>query len=376
MTNGTVRKRKDGRWEGRRKAEVLPDGKIKYIYAYAYNPVDCVHRLDEKYNQYFKEKDIIQNCPYLPSTNPTFKEWSELWLKHYCLPKLRPNVYRKYESIMNKHLMQYLGKYRLQEITTTVCQQALTQEMKYGNLKNGKPLSTETVSEIKKILSSCFNVARDIGLIESNPTGSVALPKISKAKRKTMSADEIGIFLEVAKQFGLYEFYCLELSTGLRVGEITALTWDDLDVVNRSVHINKQLQEIGGKLVVVAPKTENSVRSIKLSKFCVDMLMEYKHECQNSNDIMFPSDNGNYMTRRQVIYALHRIQKAAGLEQITFHDLRHTFATLALEQGADIKTVSQMLGHTSAAFTMNVYMNTTLKMQRKVADTMGELMKK
>ena len=169
-------------------------------------------------------------------------------------------------------------------------------------------------------------------------------------------------------------FY-LELVSGIRKGELVAQQWADLDVEQRTISVNKQAtKDETGTLVVTRPKTENSIRLISIPQEAVELLVS-EHAKHPGNPWLFPSSRTGVMYRPDSVAALHqRILKDAGLDYLRFHDLRHTFATLALQNGVDIKTVSAMLGHYDAGFTLRTYTHTTRQKQDEAAQTMGSLM--
>ena len=238
------------------------------------------------------------------------------------------------------------------------------------------PVSMKTVKNFKVALHACLQKAVNEGLIEKNPVSGVILPKEPKKEMQTLKADELGAFLEETKKEGLYEFYFLELTTGLRLGEILALEWSDLDETQKVIRVNKSARRVKGGMEVNPPKTQASIRTITISDECLRLLIGLRNRQPVGTKLMFPSPvTGSYYDPKAVTKKLHKLQERAGIPQIRFHDLRHSFATLSIEQGMDIKTISHMLGHTDAGFTMNTYMHVTDTMQQKVADTMGDLLK-
>ena len=153
------------------------------------------------------------------------------------------------------------------------------------------------------------------------------------------------------------------------------MEWNDLSLENKTITVNKAVQKIKGEVKINTPKTKSSIRTIKLCDECIRLLSELKANQIPKSKYIFPSSvTGEIRDTSAVTRRLHRIQDRAGVPRIRFHDLRHSFATLSLEQGMDIKTVSHMLGHTDAGFTMNTYMHVTDNMQQSVADTMGTLL--
>ena len=160
-----------------------------------------------------------------------------------------------------------------------------------------------------------------------------------------------------------------------RQGEICALEWNDLSLESKTITVNKAVQKIKGEIKINTPKTKSSIRTIRLCDECIRLLSELKANQIPESKYIFPSTvTGEIRDTSAVTRRLHRIQNRAGVPRIRFHDLRHSFATLSLEQGMDIKTVSHMLGHTDAGFTMNTYMHVTDSMQENVANTMGNLL--
>ena len=186
---------------------------------------------------------------------------------------------------------------------------------------------------------------------------------------KTLTAEQLQSFLREAKESGVYKMYYIELATGLRRGELLGLKWEDVDLEQGTLHIRRQVARINGELIEAPLKTKNSYRTISIGEDAVGILKQQKEKCHS--EYVFPSPTGGPISPDSVIQMLHRVLKRAGLPKVRFHDLRHTFATLALQNGVDIKTVSGMLGHYSAGFTLDTYTHVTTQAQRQAANTMG-----
>ena len=187
---------------------------------------------------------------------------------------------------------------------------------------------------------------------------------------KTLPAEQLASFLQEARESGVFELYYTELATGLRRGELLGLKWEDLDLVRGEMRIRRQVVRINGEVVEAPLKTKNAYRTLPLSEDTVGILKIQKQKADGSPWV-FPSPTGRPISPDSVLHMLHRVLKRAGLPMVRFHDLRHTFATLALQNGVDVKTVSGMLGHFSAGFTLDTYAHVTTAAQREAARTMS-----
>ena len=165
----------------------------------------------------------------------------------------------------------------------------------------------------------------------------------------------------------------MELATGLRRGELLGLKWEDIDLDRGNLRVKRQIARIDGEIVEAPLKTKNAYRTLPLAEDTVDVLQQQKKKV-GSSPWVFPSPTGGPISPDSVLHMLHRVLKRAGLPRVRFHDLRHTFATLALQNGVDIKTVSGMLGHFSAGFTLDTYAHVTTTAQRQAADVMGNVL--
>ena len=375
---GTLRKRKDGRWEGRYNAGVDENGKTKVKYVLAKTRNECSEKLKKAIAEYEEQSRLMTRCSYLEDGNPTLQQWYDIWIDAFMSASAKEYTVEGYKTNFEGKILPRIGNMHLKDISTVTCQQMLMDLYTNGREKNvkryGPGLSIKTVKDIKIMLQTCLQKAVDEEIISSNPCKKVQLPKEPPKEMQTLKAEQLSAFMNEARDSGWYELYYLEITTGLRLGEITALTWDDLDIKNKTISVNKQVQRINGKIVVSTPKTDASIRKISLCDECLNNLLILRSRQRLNNKIMFPSPvTGGYRDPSAITRRLHAIQRRAGVPKIRFHDLRHSFATLSLEQGMYIKTISHMLGHTDAGFTMNTYMHVTDNMQQTVASAMGNL---
>lgn len=377
--DGTLRKRKDSRWEGWFNIGKDENGKIKRKSVTTKTKTECQEKLNKAKKEYFNEQKMLSTHTYLTNSNPTLTEWYEIWINTFCKNVIKDYTVQGYAQRFRIHILPELGKLKLSEISTVICQQFLinlyNDGRERGRIKKGNGLSYGTVKGVQRTLSVCMEKAVDEELINKNPCTKVKLPNAENSEMKTLKKEELTAFLEEAKKSDCYEFYYLELTTGLQLGEICALSWDDLDIENKTITVNKNVQRVNGEIVINTQKTKSSIRTIKLCDECVNLLVALRKRQPSDAKYMFPSSLTGEMNETAVVTRkLHRIQDRAVLPRIRFHDLRHSFATLSLEQSVDIKTVSHMLGHTYAGFTMNTYMHLTDSIQENVANTMGSLL--
>ena len=190
---------------------------------------------------------------------------------------------------------------------------------------------------------------------------------------QTLPIEQLTSFLREAKDSGVFALYYIDLTTGLRRGELLGLKWSDIDLEKGDLRVQRQIGRINGKIIEMPLKTKNAYRTLPLSTDAIDVLKAQKAKAAGS-EWVFSSPTGGPMSPDSVLHMLHRVLKRAGLPKVRFHDLRNTFATLALQNGVDIKTVSGMLGHFSAGFTLDTYAHVTTSAKREAAKTMGNIL--
>ena len=370
--DGSIRKRKDGRWEGR--------------YVAGHDPITgkmISRNVLGKTQAQVKEKlrTAIENSKRLDYTQTgkyTVGQWMDEWFEAYAKVKVRPSSHQTYKGYIENHIKPNIGDIPIEKLTSLQLQKFYRLLLTEGRIprieseKQPRGLSAKTVRNINQVISSAMDMAVRHKLILSNPTEGCELPKVEHREMKTLPAEQLGAFLREAKESGAYELYYLDLATGLRRGELLDLKWEDIDLQNGIIHVHRQVARVDGEVKELPLKTKNSYRNISISQDAVAMLTEM--EAHRSSDYVFPASTGGPISPDSVNNMLHRVLKRAGLPSIRFHDLRHTFATLALQNGVDIKTVSGMLGHFSAGFTLDTYAHVTTSAQKEAAKTMGNVL--
>lgn len=204
-------------------------------------------------------------------------------------------------------------------------------------------------------------------LIIRNPADGCRLPSAKPREMQVLTPEEMQRLLIQAKEDGCYELLLLELSTGLRRGEILALKWDDLNFNTGALRVERQVHRVKGELVVSQPKTNSSNRTVILPSPVLKVLNEYRQTV--TSHWMFPSPvmEDSPLDPASVRKRLQTVLERAGCKKVRFHDLRHTFATTALEHGMDTKTLSTIIGHVSTSTTLNIYAHVTDEMRRTAA---------
>ena len=310
--------------------------------------------------------------------NYTVASWLRTWYGVYAEPRIRPNTREYYKNYINNHIVPALGDISLDKLVTLQIQRFYNDLQKNGRVQRkgfpepkGKSLSPRVVRGVHTLLSNCLDQAVAERLILANPAAGCKLPKLEKKEMRVLPQEKIGLYLAEAERRGLLAIFYLELTTGLRRGELLALRWSDLDVEAKTISVTKQVNRINGELVVSPPKAKNSVRTLALPQQAVELLIE-EHRKHPNSPYLFPSSKTGTMHDPDAFRRTHdKILKAIGAEHIRFHDLRHTFATLSLKNGVDVKTLSGALGHHSAGFTLNTYTHATAQMKQDAADTIG-----
>jgi len=372
---GNIRKRKDGRWEGRYTAgydEKTGKRLIKNVLGKTQAEVK------EKLAKVVAEAETVD---VRRADEYTLGTWLQTWYELYAKPHLRFSTAEYYRRGIELHITPRIGDIPLKKLTGRDLQGLYKDLREHGRLREAQKgkqpgLSDSTIRGIHTMLHNALDRAVKERLIVRNPADDCVPPKIPKHEMKILPPEQIKSYLTAADQRGVLPMFYLELATGLRKGEIAALLWSDYDAQTQTIHVTKQYLFYNGQGTVSPPKSSTSVHYVSIPEEAAKLL-EQEHEKHPKNPYMFPSPVTGEMYHPDAIVKIHRkICKDIGLEHVRFHDLRHSFATTALQCGVDVKTVSTMLGHSSAGFTLNVYTHSTSRMQQEAARTVGKVMPK
>lgn len=356
-----IRKRKDGRWEGRYKKGINSSGKIIYGSVYGKSYKETKEKLftiliHDNTNVILKRRET------------TFGAVLERWMSNNRI-RYKGATENKYRYLIDTHIMPELGSIILSELTSTRINSFLREKMVCGRLDGNGGLSASYVRTIMLIIKSALAFACSEELCSplktpilkpSIPKNEIMILNIEQQKKLEASlTDNID-----GTKIGIL----ISLHTGLRCGEVCALSWDDVDLANKIIHVRHTISRVRKSstgtstiLIVDSPKTEASMRDIPISSTLLPFLIKRK-EMSNSNFVI--SDNSGFVSTRTYDYRYHKVLKACNIAPINYHALRHTFATRCIESGVDIKSLSEILGHSTVGITLNTYVHSSMELKR------------
>lgn len=290
---------------------------------------------------------------------------------------VRPKTSDQYKQIVKQHIIPDLGMIKLKDLNPRQIQALYSKKMLGGT-------SARTVILIHAVLRRALNHALKLGMIGRNPALAVIRPKFKRKEMKTLSDSQVRTFLSYAEQDRFEVLFWLAVTTGLRQGELLGLKWSDVDWANRRFRIQRQLQRLRAGLVFSEPKSAAGRRVIALGVVTIEKLRKHQRlqakEIQfagkfwKENDMIFPSSKGTPMDPSNLYHNFKRLLKEAGLPDVRFHDLRHTAATLMLQQGTHPKVVQERLGHSDISMTLNTYSHVLPVMQDEAAEKLDILL--
>ena len=371
--DGMVRKRDDGRWEGRIVVGHKKNGDPIFHHDYANTQKELTDKLHQSIERY-------QDVELTEDSRMTLGEWLDIWLEEYKEGTIRPSTMKCYRQFIDCYIKPQLGYKQVSLITSQDIQRMYRRLKKEGRIhehsEDGYVLSDATVNHIHTMLHGAMKDAVQAHIIPKNPTEGPTAPRPNYKPKRILNEQELDTFMETIRQDEVwYEFFYTELMTGLRRGEICGLMWKDFDEkkgtlkVCRTLHSKKM-----GVFALGDTKTSKGTRTIILPQSIVELLRQRKKRAISQWIFPHPTSPELPANPDSAYHRLKTLLKQAGLPDIRFHDLRHTFATHALASGVDPKTLSGILGHTNASFTLDTYTHVTSDMQRQASGIVGGFM--
>lgn len=360
---GSISKRKDGKWQGRVNLGTDINGKRKQKYFYGTTEKEVKKKLKDYFIQ--GEKYNANNIAKM-----TLEEFLVDWLENILVHTLKPKSYAIKEYIIKQQIAPRIGMLQVNSLVASDVQQMINDMVK-------EDLSYSTIKKAYDTLNQRFKLAINQEQVNKNPTLGVVLPKQKNKKNSEIqyfSKEQCKELIEESRRiydynnknvYRLGELVPFLIFTGLRIGEAIALEWKDIDYKHKTITVNKNVVEVKsketGKYILEkqdSTKTDSSTRIIPISNNAMECIKNLK-EINGDKRFIFASQTGQYISPSNFNRMFRGIQKALNYEvTLGLHSLRHTFATLMLNNGIDVKIVSELLGHSNVSVTYNIYIHT------------------
>lgn len=358
---GTVYRRKDGRWEA---AAYLPTaiGTRRRISVYGSTRAEVQRKLTTRL------ADAERGIP-TPERSWTIAAYLDYWMREVAPLKLRPRTLELYESVIRVHLKPLVGHQSLTRLSVPALQQLLNRYLADGH-------SIRIVRITRTVLSAALTRAMREELVTRNVARLVELPSEQPKEVIPWTAQEATRFLAVAKSDPLFPAYLLLMLFGLRRGELLGLRWSDVDWDNKQIHIRQQLQQVGGELQVGPVKTRAGRRDLPLIPLARMMLAQHqaRQTTAEHNDwnLVITGDDGRPLWPRNFARMFHQLRERAGLRRIRIHDLRHMTATMLKDLGVPARDAQLILGHAHISTTQQIYQHGDIAAQHQAIDRIGQ----
>ncbi len=367
---GTIRKRNDGRWEARYFDPI--DGRQHSIYGKTQKAVSEKLRLTLCK---IDEHRDIENIDILVT------EWIDIWLKNYT-SNIKPSTLVTYMGTIDTHLRPCIGAKKLRKLSGNDIQTIYTKMLEQG-------LSPKTIKNTHGVIHKILDQAIKLQYIKYNASEACVIPKVERKEISPMDEKDIAKFLEAIKGDKYEDVFFVTLFTGMRQSEVLGLTWDCIDFENNTVFLNKQLvkNRSNRKEFYFSSLKNGKSRQIYISNSVAERLKERKKRQEKErksagkswmgndtewSNLVFTDDMGMHLYHHRVYRRYKQIVGSIGIAEKRFHDLRHSFAVISLQNGDDIKTVQETLGHHTSSFTLQVYAHSTNLMKKESANRMDK----
>lgn len=328
-----------------------------------------------------KIRNEVKNGLNIEGSKISYCDFLDDWLETKK-PQVAEQTWSYYSQIVRDYIKPKLGMYKLRELSTRRIQGFYNHLVEQG-------IGLRTIEKNHSIIHASLNYALKYGLIVSNPDTFTDPPKPKKKEMRYLNIEEVKKLVQVAKEGNDRNFalYYLAIVTGMRQGELLGLQWKNVDLERGIIKVNQNLKRLpNGKLVFGKPKTKTSIRSITIGEDTIEVLKKQKGRITNERedikvkhlwkemDMVFPSTIGTPIDPTNILKKFRQLLKKAGLPRLRFHDLRHTSASLMLNNGVDVLVASRRLGHAKPSITLDVYGHLLSSAQDEVADKMDSIL--
>ncbi|MGE5483675.1 MAG: site-specific integrase [Ignavibacteriales bacterium] len=325
---------------------------------------------------------------YVEPKKMTFAEYLQRWISDYASHSLKPRTFETYQQIIEEHITPYLGMIQLTRLQPLHLQDYYAAKLEDGRM-DGKDggLAAGTVLNHHRLLHKALATAVKWGLVGRNVADAVEPPQPHRKEGRMLTQDEARRFLAVASQNRLYALFLLAMTTGMRQAEIVGLRWHDVDMERRTIAVQQTVQKRGKNVIVQDTKTASSRRLIPISKHVAEALkaigerrdleraVQKERYCEDYPDLVFVTLRGTPISGRNLVRTFKTLLGKAGLpDDIRFHDLRHTSASLLLAAGVHPKVVSERLGHSGIRITMDTYSHFMPTLQEGATATLDDIL--
>jgi integrase len=362
-TGENIYRRKDGRWEGRYALPSLPDEKTKYKSVYGKSYTVVKRKLHEA------EQNIDVLCADAKKTS--IAELSDHWIQSIRM-KVKESTYSRYCHMLQSHILPNLGDMAAEELDTEKVENYLNTLLTQGRLDGNGGLSSKSVKDLLGLLKELMQFAHKNDIVSNCSIEDITLKLERKEKEILNESDRIRLISCMTKiSEPIKTGIILCLYTGLRIGELCALRWKEIDLTNKVLYVKYTMQRIQDysedrktktKLIRTSPISKSSVRFIPLPNFIAELL----EPLQSTPEAYFLSgDEDHLIEPRYLQLQFKKYLRECGIRDVSFHCLRHTFSTISLRAGMDSKTLSELLGHSSVNITLNHYVHSSLEYKRE-----------
>ncbi|MED4332259.1 tyrosine-type recombinase/integrase [Geobacillus stearothermophilus] len=326
----------------------------------------------EAKKELLKIKNQVDDGSYFKESTEDFSMFMERWFNTSYKRTVEITTAKSREYVIRNHIMKYFQHKKINEITTFDIDSFYVDKLDSG-------YSGAYIRQMHNLLNQAFDQAVRWSLVKVNPVKNAKPPKVKSEEKITWTVDEVNRFLNLIKDSSMEIPYLLAIFTGMRRGEVLGLKWDDVDFENKKIRIKRSLCFVSGKgLIFKEPKTKKSKRQISISQHVVNVLKKHKQKQEfqkeklgtqyQDNNLIVCTDDGKPLDPRNLLRQFYRLIEEASVPRISFHDLRHTHATILMQQGENPKVVSERLGHSRVGITLDLYSHVSDDLQEQAAE--------